>query len=132
MGTKPCAGVEIGCDFYETAFFHRANRKARKLHCCYECQRDIQPGEHYEHISAKQDGDIWTAKLCLDCLSVRNTFFNGCVLYGHIWDDFHEHVFNMNGEISEDCLVSLTPAARTMVCEEIEDYWAKYEDDEEE
>ena len=129
---KPCSCIKNDCDYEPTAFFRQIMRKAKKIHTCYECLRKIQPGEKYEYAIAKQDGEIWSAKTCPDCLSMRDTFYDGCYYFGNIWDVLAEHIYEMNGEISEDCLVPLTPAARAHVCGIIEDYWERCLGEEEE
>ena len=45
-----------------------------------------------------------------------------------IFEYLKEHINEMGGEISEDCIIQLTPKARDKVCGIIEDYWEYYED----
>jgi hypothetical protein len=95
-------------------------RKARKTHRCYECLRDIIPGEKYESTSGIWDGDPCRYKTCLDCKSIRDVFFESWT-YTTIWDDFKEN-FDMDS-LPEKCLSALTPGARAKVCEMIEGNW---------
>lgn len=46
--------------------------KARKVHRCYECQREICPGSRYYRISGKWDGEFDTFSICRWCESVRD------------------------------------------------------------
>lgn len=96
--------------------------KARKTHQCGECYRDILPGEKYEKITAKWDGDFSTHKTCLDCRSIRDQFFTSW-MYGQIWEHLDNFIADVSGEISESCIAELTPMAREKVCEKIELYW---------
>jgi len=125
-----CACIYV--DDYETAEFYTDKRPvARKVHKCCECGGTIKPGEKYEYVTAKWGGAISTYKTCLDCLSIRKVFFcNGWLFEGnleHLW----EHIQCMGGAISEDCIVGLTPGARSRVCGMIEEYWDEYHDDNE-
>jgi hypothetical protein len=48
---------------------------ARRSHKCYECGREIVPGENYECTAGKWAGEFLRFKTCADCLSVREAFF---------------------------------------------------------
>ena len=96
---------------------------ARKQHKCGECRRAIEVGEKYNLEATLYDGEISTYKTCLDCMSIRREFFKGGFYYEGIIDALDEHVNDCGGDISESCLASLTPGARTMVCEMIEETW---------
>lgn len=96
---------------------------ARKIHKCGECGRDIVPGEKYEYHCGKHEGEFEYYKTCIDCLSVRNTFFCEGWFYGMVWEHIREHIHEMNGKIDSDCLVHLTSKARKDVCEMIEQEW---------
>lgn len=96
-------------------------RKARKQHRCFECGRTIEPGEKYEYISGIWDGAPSSYKTCLDCLSLRDVFFCGGWIYGEVWNEFREWLYE--GEIEgieaflagDDMRIErLTPTARNM------------------
>lgn len=55
---------ECFCDYEQPEFYHSEMRKARKDHPCTECGRAIEPGETYEHVRGKWDGDVGTHKTC--------------------------------------------------------------------
>ncbi|RLB94621.1 MAG: hypothetical protein DRH26_00705 [Deltaproteobacteria bacterium] len=93
---------------------------ARKKHRCYECFQDIQPGEQYEYVSGIWDGDPQAYKTCLDCKSIRDTFFDSWT-YTQVWDDFHDNFYLE--DIPESCISKLTPGSRDRVCEWIESGW---------
>ncbi len=59
------------CDWEQPAFYHREQRTARKQHPCSECHSKIQPGEHYEHVRGKWDGDVGVFRTCCRCLALR-------------------------------------------------------------
>jgi len=103
--------------------------KARKEHKCGECGCVIQKGESYEAYAGKSNGDFYWSKTCEDCLSVRSEFFCEAWNFGEVWTSLKGHIFEMCGEISSDCLVGLTKTARGKVCDIIEEYWEKYEED---
>jgi len=128
MSSCSCIYVE---DYDEPEFYSATERKARKEHSCCECGRTIEPKEKYEHVSGKWD-DIQTYKTCLDCVSVRKSFF--CEGYYHlnIWESVGEHLLEIDGELSSECLLSLTPRAREKVCDIIEEVFEELNEMDEE
>ena len=104
-------------------------RKARKIHVCGECGRDILLGEVYEYHVGKSDGILETHKTCADCLSIRTEFFCDGWLYGMIRERLAEHIGEEDGDIASDCLLRLTPKARADVCELIERVWEESDED---
>ena len=102
---------------------------------CTECGRTITAGTTYEktvfHKYGK-DGDTvedeQICNVCPDCLSLRSTFFCSFA-YGCLWEDFRTHVEETN-DFPYALLAELTPAARTMACEAIEEAWADIDDEE--
>lgn len=105
--------------------------RARKEHKCYECGDTIKPGEEYEYTAGRWEGYFDAFHICLDCVSVRDSFFCDGYEYGGIWEYLGEHLRNLQGAVSSDCLISLTPHAREEVCEMIEREWKLLEEDEE-
>jgi len=93
---------------------------AMKKHKCGECLKEILPGEGYEYVSGIWDGDPESYKTCLDCKSIRDTFF-GSWTYTSVWEDFRDNF--MWEDIPEACIAGLTPGARSRVCEFIETGW---------
>jgi hypothetical protein len=90
---------------------------------CVECGRVIEPGEEFEHFVGVDTyyDRVLNYSTCLDCQSIRNEFFCKGWLYGDALDDVRYHVEEMNGEISSECLARLTPGAREIVVEFIDD-----------
>ncbi len=118
-----CSCVYVGND-YDPPEFHRAIiRKAIKDHVCCECKRTVRRGEKYEYVSALYDGHISNYKTCEDCLSIRDELFCEGWYYTKAKEYLWEYLQDVDGEISEDCLVVLTPRARSMICDMIEEIW---------
>lgn len=124
-----CACVMIE-DSKQPEFFKSKIVTAKNPHICSECHREIQPGEKYEYVSGKWEGCFDTFKTCEDCLSIRSSFFCEGYMFGGMFEMLSEHIDEMDGEISSDCIVDLTPAARAKVCEMIEREWEYFDDDE--
>jgi hypothetical protein len=85
------------CDYDNIPEFYKSKmRIAKKHHRCYECARTISPGEHYEYVSAKWDGDVSSVKTCQRCIDLRNYTTQNipCVCWSH-------------GNMIEDCIESL-------------------------
>ena len=59
------------CDYDYPEFYSKVERKARKLHACYECGARIAVGDTYEYVAAKSEGSIWDARTCAKCVSLR-------------------------------------------------------------
>jgi hypothetical protein len=117
-----CACVWVG-DFDYAEFDSVEMRMARKSCTCGECGRTIQSHETYEHSRQKYDGNWYLNKTCADCLSIRESFFCNGWLFGSVLDDLREHINELHGEIASECLVPLTPRAREVVCDMIEEAW---------
>lgn len=90
-------------------------RKARKIHKCDECYKDIQKGEKYENFTGmaicykeyytyeKSEVLFYDFKTCKDCLSLRDVFFEDFI-FGNIWEDFWNHIDNLEEEDIKECL----------------------------
>ena len=55
-------------------FFTEQHVTARKRHRCGECFAWIEPGEVYERVSGKWDGDMLTQKTCQPCEDARDFY----------------------------------------------------------
>ena len=126
-----CACVYVDLDYSPPSFHNAKLQKARKIHVCGECRRKIQPFEEYEYVAGMWDNYFETYKTCADCLSIRREFFCDSYLYEFIKESLWEHIQDLGGNVSEDCigvLSHLTPKAREMVCGMIEEVWDDYND----
>ena len=126
-----CSTVLVDIDSYSTNL-SQSHPRARKEHRCGECRKTIVKGEVYLREVNIHDGQVMTDKTCQDCVSIRNEFFKDGYWYGQVIDLLNEHIFDSQGDISENCLVALTPGAQEKVCEMIENYWANQDDEEDE
>lgn len=95
---------------------------AKKKHECCECRKYILPGRQYERIALFCVGTVDVYKTCIDCKSVRDSFFCSWY-YEEVWEELDEHIRSLNGEIASDCIVKLTKKARDRVCDMIERAW---------
>lgn len=120
-----CVLTSYDCDdAYEpmTELVFRATHKRQ----CIECQFPINRGDYYEYFvgerPARDHGyETFACATCMDCVSVRNEFFCNGWCYGMVWEDLAEHLDDIEGEVSSECLASLTPAAKGGVLNIIDD-----------
>jgi hypothetical protein len=88
-------------------------RKARKPHVCCECGCPIQPGEQYESVTGKWEGEILRMKTCLLCVEIGEAFAcGGGWTYACLWDDLREGVYPT---LSMCCLQKLSIEAQRKV-----------------
>jgi len=120
--------IEDYDDYCVSDFYKAEVRKARKEHRCGECGTAIAPGDRYEAIRGKSEGDFWTGKVCLICKELRDAFFCSW-MYGHIRDALWEEIDWNGGEVSSECILVLSEPAREVVFEMIERAWENIEDD---
>ena len=101
---------------------------ARTLHNCYECGRQIVPGENYYREKALDNGSVRTLKTCCDCKSIRENLVSD-FYWGEVRELVSDAIYYCDGEIPERCISKLTPGARDWICERIEACWDSDEDD---
>ena len=95
--------------------WHQAIVKARKVHKCDECEKEISPGTKYERIKMLFDGDwsYWT--ICLLCSEIHTVFACGeGRMIGNFWNDMEEIVFP-NLKMSSKCFGELSAAGKAEV-----------------
>ena len=107
--------MECECiEAYEgsTSFYRDKIVTARKRHQCGECGAIIDLGENYEYIFGVSEGDAFTAKTCLPCIEVRNTYF--CLWeFTSVWEFMRE----MYEDISLSDFETFTTAAQQKILE---------------
>ncbi len=82
--------------------------KARKTWRCAECQRPINPGDRYEYVFGKFEGDLFTERTCAPCHEIRKAFVCGDWVFGQLWDAIEEAIFPRWAEEGPfDCLAKL-------------------------
>ena len=101
---------------------------ATKMHKCSECSGIIAVGTGYYSEVYTFDGEINTHKTCLDCLSLRNSFFDCGWCYTMVRSDIIDHIYESEGDVSEKCMCSLTDKALAWVCQQIENVWERLND----
>jgi len=116
-----CVYVDVDCDGPE--LYTVTKPRARKPHKCGECGREIKLSEKYENVVGLWGGRFNIHKTCSVCLDIRSVFFCEGWFFGEVLEYLEEHIREMHGHISEDCLAELTAEAREMVSEIIEEYW---------
>ena len=108
--------------------------EAGKLICgvpgytCSECRREIKTGEKYLYECGIWEGIVQSYRTCEDCCSIRRSFFCAGFYYEFLIEHLKEHISATRGEIGEIHISCLTPAAREMVCDLIEEQWARNEE----
>ena len=119
---KPCACIPM--DDLECGIqFDDYIRKARKIHKCCECKREIQIGEDYKYYKGIWDDSFCTFKTCLDCETVKKVFFCDGWKFMQLWEDVWEHVCELDGKIDSECILALSENARDKLLEMIDDFW---------
>lgn len=91
-----------GCDF-EGTFLGVESSRARKVHKCEECWREIQPGETYTIATWATDDRIERMKMCAHCEVASKWLSDNCggFVYGGIWEDIEEHIQEYRGVYPE-------------------------------
>jgi hypothetical protein len=120
---------EIDIDADEPAQCYRSKmvKSSRKEFKCAECREIIPVGSTYESASYIEDGKYHSIKTCDVCREIRKTFFpNGCY-FNMMYELLYDHIREVD-VIPEDCLSQMSPKARSIVCNMIQDY--NDEDDE--
>lgn len=57
-------------------FYNESHPRARKVHKCEACRREIKPGEVYCRQTGKWEGDFFSRAWCSDCELVMEYYFN--------------------------------------------------------
>ena len=81
-------------------------RKANKGHVCLECGEVIPKGARYERFSSLSVHDEiwWTAKTCMTCVRIRDSYFKNGHVVGTLRDVLREclGMDYVTGEMDED------------------------------
>lgn len=87
------------CDYDPPSFYFQRERKARKVHTCDECARNIVPGETYEIVTARwpnYSDRVDTMKTCSHCVEMRTFVENSvpcfCWMHHSLHDDIRATV----------------------------------------
>jgi hypothetical protein len=82
--------------------------RARKPQKCCECGERINPGDRYEIVSGKWDGEWASFKTCLPCKEIREAFCCEGWTFGFLWENAENGFFET---MTTGCLQKLTTAA---------------------
>lgn len=87
------------CDYERPDFYRSGRPLASKPHVCTECGGCILPGERYETVFAKWNGDGRpdTVKTCVYCLEIRDLLDEmDCFCWSHhgLWNDITDQFQN--------------------------------------
>lgn len=95
-------------------------RKARKPHTCCECNKEIKPGEMYEHAKLLQDREFCAYKTCAICQEIRDCYFCSW-LYTNMWKDLWNEL-DWQDDIKLCMLDHLSPEARSVMIDYIDHF----------
>ena len=92
-------GFSCECEYDGPEFFSCRTVKARKSHRCCECGEMIEPGDEYEYVSGKWEGDFATYCTCERCADLRDSYvgLGYCYFYGSLWSD-HRDMLEADGK----------------------------------
>lgn len=88
------------CDYGESPdFYSKSEHKARKVHRCTECNRQISAGQTYEKVVGKWDGRLDVFKTCCRCTALRQHIQAHvpcfCWLHTSLLEDVRNEVENL-------------------------------------
>lgn len=84
-----CA-CSCGYDGEAPELFTQKTIKARAPHFCYECGEVINPGDYYEQVKGKWDGNFETYRTCGFCLKIRDMVCCDGYTFGELWPTVNE------------------------------------------
>jgi len=138
-----CSCIYVDVDSPDTANeYAEETIKAAGGEKCNECKRQMVSGEEHElhtltwfHLDEFDEyGEVDRCEkyiTCPDCLSIRDEFFCEGWYFGSILEYLYEHVREMEGKISEECLDNLTPKAKDVVLGYIDEIFEELNREEE-
>ena len=118
-----CIDIEIDCP---ASAGREETPKARVIHRCGECKRQIMPGEHYHLDTLLNDGKWDRYKQCRECREIAEVLFCGTWHYGEVWYDLRDYVVEFM-TLPWDAVAKMSPAAREKVLALVEENWNEEE-----
>lgn len=122
MTSCGCVNVYVS-DFYEDVANDIIVMKESffDFTCC-ECGKEFENGDKYErYVGQMYDDEPKIYRTCMDCISIRDEFFCNGWIFTRILEDVENHVEDVGGDISAECLLRLTPRAREMIFDMIDE-----------
>jgi hypothetical protein len=113
-----CVVSEEGEPIYNYSSSFRKSAKPLK---CGECYGEISPLKRYNLITGVCDGERLNHRVCMDCLSVIQHMFCGGSCAGTVWQDVEVNLEAIDCDMDLCCLENLTPRARTMYIDAIDE-----------
>lgn len=86
------------CDYDRPEVHVVTNPVARSRHTCCECGHRIIPGETYEKVVGKWDGEFSTIDTCHPCADLRDALAElngGCFQYGGLREEYWEYLSSL-------------------------------------
>lgn len=93
---------ECSCDYDPPEIITTRVYSAKKEHTCDECGRQIGPGEKYEYVWGKWEGDVSVVKTCPDCMELRQWAEISVPCFCYAFGNLHEEAREMVSEIRRD------------------------------
>jgi hypothetical protein len=100
--------------------------KALNNHTCCECGRTIHKGETYRYEKTLFDWVETDYETCFDCNSIRVHLV--CNFYYGMLLTVVADSISYGGDMPWSKISELTPRARSIVCDIIEQYWGEEEE----
>lgn len=123
-GCSCCVWVDIDDG---TVCFANRTVVARKEHICRECRDKILPKEEYWLYEGMYEDEFFRNRMCKVCEEICETFFCNGHIFGTMYEFLEEHICNVKGEISSECINSLSEKAKARILDMIDAYI--YEED---
>ena len=102
--------IEVDMD-ESSELFRETKPKARKEHKCGECYRTIEKGERYNRYSVMYEGDFSEHKMCKDCNSVAESYFNAFI-FGEVWEYVRNEIDECYGDFAIEDGLTETAAVK--------------------
>lgn len=89
-------------------------QRARKPHRCWECGAPIKPGDLYEYVVGKWEGDVSVFRTCEPCADLRDSYAaqGYCYTYGSLWEDHLDELLNSGRQVPEGAIQKAREKAR--------------------
>ena len=90
---------------------------------CCECNSEIPPGNTHEFFWGETDGDRSEYRTCALCVEIRDKLFCDGWLFGQVWDEIDQHIYDHKGKLRSECFEGLSAEARDVLIDRVQDYW---------
>ena len=129
-----CSCISVDIDDYDDDLHYTKTKEviSPKEYKCNECRVIIPANSKMEIIvqgfATKKGSKYEFHRTCPDCFSMRDKLF--CDFYlGMIWDTLWEEIIETDGDISQSKIAEMTTTARNKVCDMIDEYFTRNEDE---